>query len=206
VKSKKRYGLPRQPYLDPDDQPGIKASLLASDQSAAAKKLAEKVFTNLNRRFVHLEAWIRVSLNEILKHFKSEGTEEGTVAKAMMTIRLALRQYRQAALLETQIALGVVDPPTREVHDEAAMLSVTTLVAQEKQHQDGARALKQLNDGPPSKRFKTADDNGGSTRGGGKSTDSAPASGDRASRAPHSHRNAGGNRAATDGDALAKND
>ena len=145
VTGQERYGLPRQPHLNPNAQMGIQESVNASKASTSAKKVATAIFTNLNVRYVHLEAWIRVSLNEMLPALGSGGDDSKTTKQCMAVIRVALRQYRQSALAETQFALGVVSrPPAQASQADPPLLSVTTSVANENSTVSGGRVREQL--------------------------------------------------------------
>jgi hypothetical protein len=203
LKQHMRFDLPRQPHLDPDDQPDISDSIRVSDIPASAKKVLEKVYGNINRRFVHLETWVRISLNEMLSHFESNGDDHVTVQKCMEVIRLALRQYRQTALAEIQVALGVIDAPTAAHQVGVPLVSVTSAVAAAQQRSSSERSRKHLEDGSPSKRAKT-DDEAGSTSRGSDGTDTSPASGARGAGSTRGHSGSSGSGAKGDA-AFSKN-
>jgi hypothetical protein len=206
LKQNMRYDLPRQPHLDPDEQPGISESIKASELPRAAKVALEKLYGNVNRRYVHLEMWIRVSLNEMLEHFGSNGDDAATVKKSMTIIRLALRQYRQTALAETQIVLGVVDAPSNEHRGGVPLLSVTTAVAAAKSRSAKERTNRHLGDGPESKRARVEEEEKASKPGGSENTGASPTTGGRKADSTNSNINAGGGRAGgSGGSSQAKN-
>jgi hypothetical protein len=203
-KQRMRYDLPRQPHLDPDDQPGIEESIQASNLPRSAKAAVKEIYGNVNRRYVHLETWIRISLNEMLTHFKSDGDDDTTVRKCMAIIRLALRQYRQTALAETQVVLGVIDPPSNGKRTGVPLLSVSSAVAAAKSMNSKERTVKHLADGPESKRARV-DSEGDSTSRGGEHTGASPNTGGRAVDTNGGNLNAGRDRAGGVGDDASKN-